>query len=202
MNMYFSHVFNRQNAPYVLLFECFPLVYEAHKDWCLDPRGSRSPTAHGSEVMWRCFLKKLHPTFATGVLLVYPTNIRIPCWLLREDIAPNAPETKKKGSFHEGTYGIVFSHVFPLCWVPKARSTWSWCRSHGRVFGQGCPRRGGWGGKTWWMRYVFNWYIEESLPELAIAQVTSPDTVSVEEVFLLSVEWFLKLTFWQKLWCI
>lgn len=29
MNMYFFHVFNRQNAPYVLLFECFPLVYEA-----------------------------------------------------------------------------------------------------------------------------------------------------------------------------
>lgn len=40
------------------------------------------------------------------------------------------------------------------------------------------------GGKTWWMRYVFNLYIEESLPELAIAQVTSPDTVSVEEVTL------------------
>jgi len=32
--------------------------------------------------------------------------------------------------------------------------------------------------------YVFNLYIEESLSELAIAQVTSPDTVSVEEVTL------------------
>ena len=71
MNMYFFHVFNRTKRTLRFAFWMFSFSIWSHKDWCLDPRGSRSPTAHGSEVMWRCFLKKLHPTFATGVLLVY-----------------------------------------------------------------------------------------------------------------------------------
>ena len=172
------------------------------------------------------FLKEIASNFCnwctTGVLLVYPTIIRIPCWLLREDIAPNAPETKKKGSFHEGTYGIVFSHVFPLCFVPKARSTWSWCRSHGRVFGQGCPRRGGWGVKMaprnrrfLLETIIFRFHVK--LGECLCVQLIHrrkpsrtcncsghiPGHGICGGGYLGSpVEWFLKLTFWQKLWCI
>ena len=130
------------------------------------------------------------------------------------------------------------SHVFPLCFVPKARSTWSWCRSHGRVFGQGGPRRGGWGvihvvdeipsqSLTWNLKMaprnrrflletiIFRFHVK--LGECLCVQLIHrrkpfrtcncsghiPGHRICGGGYLGSpVEWFLKLTFWQKLWCI
>ena len=49
---------NTKNAlRFVLLFECTCSIWShinSSEDWCFDPRGSRSPTAHGSEVPNSC----------------------------------------------------------------------------------------------------------------------------------------------------
>ena len=109
----------------------------------------------------------------------------------------------KKGIF---PWRNLWYRFFPMCflsWVPKARSTWSWCRSHGRVFGQGGPRRGGWGVKPggWDM-------CSTDTSKKADSRTCNPLRSHPRTRYLWRrlhscspVEWFLKLTFWQKLWC-